>query len=93
MKHINERRGVAVLRRQAQLVILAAFGVVAQALLAFLFFDHRMVAAGQPALAVQFNMRAVGEDDRLASVQFRRAVGVAPQDIKREALSRLARLY
>ena len=33
-------------------------------------------------LAVEFNVRAVGENDGLARVQFRRAVGVAPQDVK-----------
>jgi hypothetical protein len=68
VEYVNERRGLAVLRRQAKLVVLAALGVVAEAILAFLFLNQRVAAGGQSVLAVQFDVRAVGEDDGLAGV-------------------------
>jgi len=82
VESIDKRRLGAARGRKAEIIVGAAVGEVQKAVFALLLPDQRPGTLREGALAVEFNMGAIGEDDGFPGVEFDPAVGVAPEDVE-----------
>src|SRR5262249_21928121 len=83
MKNVNERRANAVVG-QTQVLVIAAFGHVAQTHLLVLsaLRYQRACPSGKATGSFEFHAERIGEDDRLARVEFDGAILEAPRKVE-----------
>jgi len=67
---------------KAEVIVGAPVGEVQKAVFGLFLLDQRPGTLREGALAVEFNMGAIGEDDGFPGVEFDPAVGVAPEDVE-----------